>query len=788
MLFFLYSYFSMQHITFHKHNWIGFIFVHWNDYQKKIPLHFLKCRKEQLVYMSFYEKYFDMELYDVPYQSSEEHILELLSLLDIHLHILLLLQEEHEKGSDSFRLRGMVITHDEVTNALHASFQSDLYLLSDIILNDILEAKEHIESRISFTPSTTILSFLALTSYLNLSSFEEFCLLLGIACDYNRKYEKLFGYLQNDITMKFPTFGFAIALYQFYIQENISISELYHSFSNAFQFCFSSPISQTDLNTSLMQPIRFKKIIIDFLLETPLLSYYQTYLQFFSCNAAVETRFIRHDTFTQLKDCISYLLLHKHNSFSLLHLYGSTGIGKHFLLKELSVYFSIPILFINTSILYTTYIEKKADFFSFIEEILLFTLLKQSWIVLIDNLEYKDSSNDSSRKEQEILFLFLLQLKQYASFCFLITDQKNNHSIITHDISWIEFYLPSLSAKEHIILWKEFSKPYSISNEINLITIANQYLLTPNEIKIILETSLLFASSYKRTYITKQDILSAIKQMYQNQLGSYAKQLTLTFTWNDLILKDSAKRQLQLICAHVNYRSLVGDTWGFYKKMPYGRGICSLFYGSPGTGKTMAVQVIANQLGLDLYRIDLSQIISKYIGETEKHITYVFEKASSLNAILFFDEADSIFAKRSDINDANDRNANAETAHLLQKIEEYNGICILATNFLNNIDDAFKRRIKFIIPFDFPDETIRFQLWKSLLPDTANCIEPIDFSYFSKNFELSGSNIKEILLNAAFIAASEHSGIANKHIVEALILNQSKYGKILNITEFEHLY
>lgn len=254
-------------------------------------------------------------------------------------------------------------------------------------------------------------------------------------------------------------------------------------------------------------------------------------------------------------------------------------------------------------------------------------------------------------------------------------------------------------------------------------------------------------------------------------LGTYAVRINSVFTWDDLVVEDGVRRQMEHICNQIKYRSIVADDWDFYKKSPYGRGICALFYGSPGTGKTMAVQVIANELGLDLYRIDLSQMVSKYIGETEKNISSLFERAKDINALLFFDEADAFFAKRSDVSDSNDRNANAETAHLLQKLEEYEGITILATNLKENIDEAFRRRIRFMIHFRLPDADVRRTLWHKMFPPQAPLEEDVDLDFFAEQFELSGSAIKEIVFNAAYMAAAEHGSIGNRHIIEALKLN-----------------
>lgn len=209
---------------------------------------------------------------------------------------------------------------------------------------------------------------------------------------------------------------------------------------------------------------------------------------------------------------------------------------------------------------------------------------------------------------------------------------------------------------------------------------------------------------------------------------------------------------------------MVGEEWGFFEKTSYGRGVSALFYGSPGTGKTMAVQIIAKELGLELYRVDLSKMVSKYIGETEKNISALFDIAKNMNVILFFDEADSLFAKRSEVKDSNDRNANAETAHLLQKMEEYEGMVILATNLVEQIDDAFRRRIKFMVPFRFPDVSTRTKLWHSLIPEKTPLDDSIDLDFFANQFELSESQIKEILWNAAYIAVSDNQPLGNEQI------------------------
>ena len=198
----------------------------------------------------------------------------------------------------------------------------------------------------------------------------------------------------------------------------------------------------------------------------------------------------------------------------------------------------------------------------------------------------------------------------------------------------------------------------------------------------------------------------------------------------------------------------------------------------------MAAQVIANELELPLYRVDISQITSKYIGETEKNMAIIFKAASSANVILFFDEADALFSKRTEVSDSHDKYANNETAYLLQKIEEYNGMSILATNYYNNFDDAFVRRITFAVHMQSPDKDTRYSLWTSILPKSAKMARNIDFRFLAEKFELSGSNIKAILFNAAYMAGAEDKPIGPEHITRAMQYEFNKLGKLVNKGDF----
>ncbi|MEJ2568848.1 MAG: AAA family ATPase, partial [candidate division WOR-3 bacterium] len=213
-----------------------------------------------------------------------------------------------------------------------------------------------------------------------------------------------------------------------------------------------------------------------------------------------------------------------------------------------------------------------------------------------------------------------------------------------------------------------------------------------------------------------------------------------------------------------------------------------LFFGPSGTGKTMAAEIIAKDLQLDLYKIDLSTVVSKYIGDTEKNLNRIFSEAETSNSIVFFDEADAIFGKRSEVKDAHDRYANIEVSYLLQKMEEYEGVVILATNFRKNMDDAFVRRIHFTIEFPFPDEKNRLGIWKGVFPSNAPTEEDIDYKFLAKKFKISGGNIKNIAVCSAFLAAEDSKKINMKHIVRAIKREFLKMGKLTTEADYGKYY
>lgn len=498
---------------------------------------------------------------------------------------------------------------------------------------------------------------------------------------------------------------------------------------------------------------------------------------------------------------------------NVLCLYGPKGIGKRNMLLGAAKTARRKLLFIDTKKLLSATLSEMTEILDELKR------LSEEEKMLCCFDRYEQSPVLAERElpnTQETLLHFVLEWAAQAvhGIVWLAEEKPDYLYDYRLHISFLEY--PMLSISEREILWEQATKDTLLAEDVDIRQCANQYIVTPESVKDVVRDASLRAGGRmfalladKKTkksgrtkknantaeakalaeagMVTKEDIREAVNAQVKNQLGSLATYIRTIYTWDDLVIADEERRQLEMICNQVRFRSTVGEEWGFYQKSSYGHGLCALFHGSPGTGKTMAAHVVANELGLSLYRVDLSQMVSKYIGETEKNISELFDKAKNTNALLFFDEADALFSKRTEVKDVHDKNANAETAHLLQRLEDYEGITVLATNFANNIDDAFKRRIKFMVHFVFPDANVRRKLWRTILPDGVPQDEEVDFDFFADKFELAGSGIKEVLHNAAYLAASDGRGLMNKDIIEALCLHFAKLGRVLSREDFGHL-
>lgn len=345
------------------------------------------------------------------------------------------------------------------------------------------------------------------------------------------------------------------------------------------------------------------------------------------------------------------------------------------------------------------------------------------------------------------------------------------------DRELLRLEFPPLSYDGRIRAWRSALEPGEVSDE-EVAAIAGAFRLTAGRIHAVAAEARA-AARLGGTPLTIADVRRACQAGSTRGLTVFGRALPCRRTWRDLVLPADRRQQLQEVCRAVRHRSRVYDGWGFDAKLSLGKGLNALFTGPPGTGKTLAAEVIGSELGLAVYRVDLSAIVSKYIGETEKHLARVFADADASDAVLFFDEADALFGQRTEVKDAHDRFANIEVSYLLTRLEQHEGVVILASNLRKNVDEAFVRRMHFIVEFPMPTPAERRVLWDAIWPEQAPLAGDVDAAFLAAQYELSGGHIRNAALAAAFLAAEQDSAITMAHVIAAVRREYQKMGTIV---------
>jgi SpoVK/Ycf46/Vps4 family AAA+-type ATPase len=353
----------------------------------------------------------------------------------------------------------------------------------------------------------------------------------------------------------------------------------------------------------------------------------------------------------------------------------------------------------------------------------------------------------------------------------------------------IELRIPSYLVRKQ--LWQQqWNSAPALAVDVDLSDVASKFRFSGGQIRDAVTAARNLAKwrDSENELVTKQDLYSACHMQSREILNTLAHKIQPKYHWDDIILPKDQMEQLREICSYVKHYHTVYSHWGFEHKLSLGKGLNVLFAGPSGTGKTMAAEIIACELGLELYKIDLSAIVSKYIGETEKNLDRIFQEGQTSNAILFFDEADAIFGKRSEVRDSHDRYANIEIAYLLQKMDEYEGVVILATNLRKNMDEAFSRRMHFAVEFPVPEEPERYRIWNSIFPPEVPLANDVDIKFMARQFRITGGNIKNIALGAAFLAAENGGRINTENLIRATKREYQKMGKLCTEGEFAEYF
>jgi hypothetical protein len=343
----------------------------------------------------------------------------------------------------------------------------------------------------------------------------------------------------------------------------------------------------------------------------------------------------------------------------------------------------------------------------------------------------------------------------------------------------VELDVPAPTFRERYELWRRALD--GLAAVADLETVASRYRFTGATIAHAAHRAVSCARlrDGASPRVTLDDLGDAARLMFSHRLGSMAQRIPTGFAWSDLVLPPDTLEGLREIVMFARYKPFLLEEWGFSAKLPYGRGVSAILAGPPGTGKTMVAQLLAKEIGFDLYRIDLSQVVNKYIGETEKNLARIFDEAEHSHAVLFFDEADSLFAKRTSVQSSNDRYANLEVNYLLQRMETFDGVTLLATNLEQGLDDAFKRRVRFTVQFELPGQVERSALWRSMFPPRVPLAPDIDWDRVASQFEMAGGYIKKAALRAALIAAEQRRPITTEDLIAAGKHEYREMGRII---------
>ena len=382
------------------------------------------------------------------------------------------------------------------------------------------------------------------------------------------------------------------------------------------------------------------------------------------------------------------------------------------------------------------------------------------------------------------LSLILSAIEHHDGMIILSTNQPEwlDPALDRRVLYRIEFEEPSISLRRQI--WERHLPPsVPLAEDVDLDRLSRTFEFSGGYIKnaVLVAINRALMRDKRPAEITQEDFEDAARSQQRSKLQQFADRHRTPLRLDDLILPTETKNQVREILDAARSRSVVLQEWGFGQKFTTGRGLSALFDGEPGTGKTLCAEILAAELGLPLYRIQVSSVVSKYIGETEKNLTRIFQEASQSQCVLLFDEADSLFSRRTDVKTVQDRYANMEINVLLQLMERYEGLVLLTTNLKHSIDKAFERRLSFKINFPFPESEYRARIWKHLIPPAAPIAEGIDFELMADAFELSGGSIKNAMIRAAYRAAARSSKINMDDISAAAKQECAAAGKLYRV-------
>lgn len=684
---------------------------------------------------SLYRRYFDAQQFCVHYDAPEEHLLDMVRWCE------LLLSAYLPCYAPQIRWEG----------ALEIGQDPDT--LRQKVLLDFDKALFHIDARARASADRgDFLAVQYVREVLKLTNLELFALLLWLLPAYDERFGPLLGRLQGNPNLRRPSFDLALKLFHF-----VDAAEDVPQYHQQRRF-----LEEKARFAFLQSDGSLDRRVQEFLLlggATPL---DETVAKTFLPQEGSPLP-LREQEAEDLAAVISADGTKQDPLYICLR--AQRGTGRSTRVKRVAQLLEVPVVFFPCN---TASSSRRDTFFSALHTAGRETILIQGMLAL--------QQFDCLLEEPETAGQVLDMAGRFSGVVFVLADQDAVTVELRENRRWVEISIPLPDKGESIALWEQELSTMPLSESVDAAEMANKFAFTPAQIAGTGRTAA--GMALLEGPLDQRKVTQAAYSQITHKLGEHATLIYARHTWDQLVLGETEKEMLRMACDQVRYQHVVYDQWGFDQRLAYGKGVSMLFAGPPGTGKTMAAQVVANELGIEMYKVDLSQVVSKYIGETEKNLNQVFAEAKKSNVILFFDETDAILGKRTEVKDAHDKNANLETSYLLQKMEEYDGITVMTTNYKENIDSAFFRRISYVIHFSFPDAKARKEIWKGIFPNKTP-LEDVDFDYLANQFEITGGSIKNIALVASFMAARSGEAVGMRHIVRAVKYEMAKQGKIM---------
>ena len=722
-----------------------------------------------------------------PYSSSREHLLDELRQLNLRFRFHL---EEWwaENGGNADEFQGLYVSDEEVDRLLRSAHGDGNRTNGGSATGrrerrgdqELFERVKSLTTEIRRRTRRTLeegteLRLVALSDRFGLERRHVDALLIAVAPEIDRRYERIYAYLQDDVTRTCPTVDLILQVLCRSEEDRLNARRL---------FSQRSPLRRNRLlwlpeEDGVALPSRVVTVderIVDFLLGS------DDVADDLADSAAISTperRITALAVDEELRERLEKLSRTNRAAQGsdplMAYFHGPYGSGKEAAAEALCAGDGIQLLTADAGALAGT------DGLESLE-LLVREARLQGAALHVTNVDSFSSGAEAERgggeNEADELAPILRELNGFDGRVFLTGVEppapRLQLRVENYEFATVHFPTPPYVRRKE--LWEDVD---SLPESVDAADLAAKFRLTGGQIVDAVSTARNLADGRD---LTAEALYRGCRAQSRETLDSLARKVEPSYTWEDIVLPPDKRDHLREVAAHIKHQGTVYSDWGFDDKFSLGNGINVLFTGPSGTGKTMAAEIIAGDAGLELYKIDLASVVSKYIGETEKNLGRIFDEAEDSDAILFFDEADALFGKRSEVRDSHDRYANVEVNYLLQRVEEHDGTVLLTTNFDGNIDDAFLRRIHLRVDFPPPGRELREEIWRTVFPD-GTPVGGLDVDFLS-TFEITGGNIKNIALTAAFLAADEGGTVEMEHVVRAARREFQKTGRLIDPEEF----